>query len=617
MPLATGNKQKKKKKALKGDESVVDGYGDAVMPNQGGQPTSSARTKRGDDVVLSSNKKLKTKLHLPNSGADIGKLSPKSLNWSEIGISGRVPSGLAKKGDLKNDYKLILELVIGCLECGSGGHADDITQKRAFIINDLITKTKVNWAKHFFNSIFKHIGKPRQKFLYQGLYIGHVLKTMDIATDGKKYEERYWLYYLSRKGENRNSFVAEEEGSSNEVMDIALKKASKRKQVVSSSPSAEEQRDLEMVNLDEEEISAQGQLQKKKNRRISTPSTSGDVNPENSLENHPQDSPHPLDEETHQEQTGNHVENITEETQADLEAGAEDFLIFPENSSALEITFVETLQEDVAIPQPEEQIQAIAKEEEIMHSVQFQVQDILTITCEISNQAELEIRKCTEGDPHLEGKSEEHLEKLSKSTPPDTTEEEIRREPEVEAQRSLEEAGEDAQIASLEVAETLVAIFEQQNAEVVRDPISQEISNYKDGEAQEGSVKILKINEEDDEEGEEAESLPLQSFHSIPPSTQKDIRSALAVSSANQVVTQDYLKVLAENQKEVFRLLKEAYGTFIISSFCSGVEGLWLLERAVPDSYAKGKTSILQVLHGEVLAQPSLYRRKSRNIVTH
>ncbi|VFQ94899.1 unnamed protein product [Cuscuta campestris] len=35
-----------------------------------------------------------------------------------------------------------------------------------------------------------------------------------------------------------------------------------------------------------------------------------------------------------------------------------------------------------------------------------------------------------------------------------------------------------------------------------------------------------------------------------------DITSALAVSSANQVVTQDYLKVLADNQKKAFKLFK-------------------------------------------------------------
>ncbi|VFQ85029.1 unnamed protein product [Cuscuta campestris] len=42
---------------------------------------------------------------------------------------------------------------------------------------------------------------------------------------------------------------------------------------------------------------------------------------------------------------------------------------------------------------------------------------------------------------------------------------------------------------------------------------------------------------------------------------QMDIRSALAVSSANQVVTQDYLKVLADNQKEAFRLFRH-FGTY-------------------------------------------------------
>ncbi|VFQ77932.1 unnamed protein product [Cuscuta campestris] len=112
----------------------------------------------------------------------------------------------------------------------------------------------------------------------------------------KKYEERYWLYYLSSKGENTASSVAED-GSSNEVLAVTFKKASKRKRVVSSSPSAEEPQDLELVNLDEEEVSAQGQLQMKKKRRISTPSTSGNVNPENSLQNNPQDSPQQLDED--------------------------------------------------------------------------------------------------------------------------------------------------------------------------------------------------------------------------------------------------------------------------------------------------------------------------------
>ncbi|VFQ70848.1 unnamed protein product [Cuscuta campestris] len=89
-------------------------------------------TVGGTEVKLSQ-KKLGEKLHLPNSGVEIGRLPAKNLDWNIIGISGQVPSGPATKADLNNDYKLVLELVIACLECGSGGHADDITQERAFV----------------------------------------------------------------------------------------------------------------------------------------------------------------------------------------------------------------------------------------------------------------------------------------------------------------------------------------------------------------------------------------------------------------------------------------------------------------------------------------------------
>ncbi|VFQ89717.1 unnamed protein product [Cuscuta campestris] len=254
-------------------------------------------TVRGAKVKISQ-MKLKKKLHLPNSGIDIGKLSSKNLDWKTIEMSGQIPSGPAKKADLKNDYKLVLELVIACLECGSGGHADDITQERAFIINALITRTKVNWAKHFFNSVSKHLGKPKQKYLCQGLYLGHILESLGVAFEGKKYDARYWLYYLSTKGENRASSTTEDEGSSDNVLIVSLKKSSKRKQVVSSSPSAEEAHTLVVVNLDEEEeLSAQGELQKKKKkkRRISSPSTSGNANPDNLVQNEPNEEVSPKD----------------------------------------------------------------------------------------------------------------------------------------------------------------------------------------------------------------------------------------------------------------------------------------------------------------------------------
>ncbi|VFQ62763.1 unnamed protein product [Cuscuta campestris] len=238
----------------------------------------------------------------------------KNLDWNIIGISGQVPSGPAKKADLNNDYKLVLELVIACLECGSGGHADDITQERAFIINSLITKTKVNWVAHFFKSISKHLGKHNQKYLCQGLYIGHILEYMGAAVKGKKYEARYWLYYLSSKGENRASASATaEESSSDNVPLINFAKTAKRKHVVSPSPSVETPQNLALICLEEEEeVSDHGELQrkKKKKRKINSPSTSGNVNPDELKEKEPAEetsaqnrSPQQLKEEIPQVQS--------------------------------------------------------------------------------------------------------------------------------------------------------------------------------------------------------------------------------------------------------------------------------------------------------------------------
>ncbi|VFQ67084.1 unnamed protein product [Cuscuta campestris] len=563
----------------------------------------------GGTAVKISQKKMKKKLHLPNSGIDIGKLSSKNLDWNTIGISGQIPSALAKKVDLKNDYKLVLELIIACLECGSGGHADDITQEKAFIINALITKTKVNWATHFFNSISKHIGKPKQKFLCQGLYLGHILESMGIASEGKKYDARYWLYYLSFKGENRASSTAEDEGSSDNVLIVSLKKSSKRKQVASTSPSAEEPHTLAVVNLDEEEeVSAQGELQKKKKRRISSPSTSGNANPENSLYY-----------VWRAWKVGNSTDHLLEwDQQLKSEKIIKRCLGLPINYHCEQILDQQWVwqktNEDVLL-------------------------EHLSTSPAPEFETELEIPE----------KSSENLEKF---TPPETTTEEANEEPAVEAQRSLEEAAEGAQVARLEVIETPVSIFEQETEDVVRDSLSQEISNYKEAETEEESVKTLKVHEEDAEEREEAESLPLQLYQRVPSSNQvtnfhfhssststfpdemseswtrkvqglieeisqsinktleiisllsnsvrnsmiayasdfhlqlkeaieikqqiatvttsvqkqmsflqMDIRSALAVSSANQVVTQDYLKVIADNQKEAFKLFKH-FGTF-------------------------------------------------------
>ncbi|VFQ89221.1 unnamed protein product [Cuscuta campestris] len=539
----------------------------------------------GGIKVKLSQKKLGEKLRLPNSGVEVGKLPVKNLDWKVIGISGQIPSGPAKKADLNNDYKLILELVIACLECGSGGHADDITQERAFIINALITKTKVNWAAHFFNSISKHVGKPNQKYLCKGLYIGHVLESMGAAVKGRKYETRYWLYYLSSKGENRASASATaEESSSDNVPLILLAKTAKRKQVVSPSISIKAPQNLALACLEEEEeVSNHGELQRKKKRKINSPSTSGNVNPDELKEKEPAEeasvqnrSPQQLEEETpqvpslptssSQPQTddaenkfwqlyynwrawkvGNSEEQLmdwdqqlknekvinkclgipvnhncedilndfwvwqrdsedlhmeylvstpvsdyeaddedtavfkpvfakatedqvvfTVEAQNFLEAAAEGFQTFPETSPASEVVLTEAIQEKAASP-PQEQNKEATEEGEFQQLIQSQV-------LEISNQPELEI--------------------------PDKHSEEAK-----------------TQMAEVEVSQTPAAVFEEQNAHEERDSLSRDISNFALEKAEEESERTLKVIDEEDEQ-EDAQSLPMQLFQRTPSSHQ-------------------------------------------------------------------------------------------------
>ncbi|VFQ95910.1 unnamed protein product [Cuscuta campestris] len=511
----------------------------------------------GGTRVKLSQKKLGEKLRLPNSGVEVGKFPVKNLDWNIIGISGQAPSGPAKKADLNNDYKLVLELVIACLECGSGGHADDITQERAFIINSLITKTK-----------------------------------------GKKYEERYWLYYLYSKGENRaGTSATAEESSSDNVPLIHMTKTTKRKKVV--SPSIEAPQNLAPINLEEEEESSdQGELQRKKKRKINSP-TSGNVNPDELKEKEPAEetsaqnrSPQQFEEEIPQVQSlptssqpqtddadnqfwqlyydwkawkvGNSAEKLLNwdqqlknekiikkclgipvnhnceqilddywvwqrnsedlhleylantpvsdyvaddvdtavfkpvfskatEDQVALtsEATAEDFQTFPETSPALEtetspafqetshaseMVLTEVVQEK-ATPPSLEQNQETADEEEFQPLIQSQVLEILTT-------------------PSL----------------PETMEQAV------EAQRDSGEAAKEAQMAELEVSETQVAIFEEENTAEERDSFSRDISNFA-LETEGESERTLKVTVEEDVQ-EDAESLPMQLFQRTPSSHQ-------------------------------------------------------------------------------------------------
>ncbi|VFQ90792.1 unnamed protein product [Cuscuta campestris] len=523
----------------------------------------------GGTKVKLLQKKLGEKLHLPNSGVEIGRLPAKNLDWNIIGISGQTPSGPAKNTHLNNDYKLVLELVIAWLECGSGEHADDITQERAFIINALITKSKVNWAAHFFNSISKHLGKPNQKYLCQGLYIGHILESLGAASKGKKYEARYWLYYLSSKGENRaGPSTTAEESSSDNVLIMSLNKSVKRKQLVSPSPSAEAPQNLAPINLEEEEeFSDQGELQRKKKRKITSPSTSGYVNPDELKEKEPAEetsahnrSPQQLEEEIPQVQNsptssqpqvddaenqfwqlyydwrawkvGNSAEQLLNwDQQLKNEKIIKKCLGLPVNYCCEEILDVDRVwernyedlhlehlvtspisefevdDEDPAVYKPVFSKTTEDQEgsnEELQQLLHSEALEILTNPCEITNPTETEIPE----------KSAENLE-MSKT--PETNE--AQEEQAVEAQRSSAEAEKETQMAELEASKSPRAIFEGQNEAGERDSLSRDISNFTLGEAEEESERTLKINDEEDVQ-DDVEFLPMQLFQRTPSSHQ-------------------------------------------------------------------------------------------------
>ncbi|VFQ88807.1 unnamed protein product [Cuscuta campestris] len=594
-------------------------------------------------------KKLGEKLHLPNSGVEIGRLPAKNLDWNIIGISGQVPSGPAKKDDLNNDYKLVLELVIACLECGSGGHADDITQERAFIINALITKSK----------------------------------SMGSASEGKKYEARYWLYYLSSKGENRAgaSTTAEDEASSDNIPIISLKKIAKRKHVVSPSPSVEAPQNLALVNMEEEEeVTAQEEPQRKKKRKITSPSTSGNVNPDELKEKEPVEknsahsqSPQQLEEEVHQVHSlptsspqpqtddadnqfwqlyydwrawkvGNsaeqllgwdqqlknkkiikkclrlpvnhsyeqildddwvwqmnyedlHLEHLattpvaefevddedpsiykpifskatedqmilTSEAQADLEATAEDFPIFPETSPSFVTVLPEADQENAAST-PQEQNQE-ASEEEIQQPLKSQFLEIRTTPSQEEQAVEIQ-RNSTEAEKEVQ------MAALEAPETPVAVFEEQNEVPEnwtkkvqglIESALASQHASFRQEIEQMEARHNkLIEKSQERHSSDLKEIsksvhktleiislLSNSVSDTMKTYASDSYLQLKEVNKIREQIANV--SVSLQKQMSL---LQMNIRLAVAVSSANQVVTKDYLKVIIDNQKEAFRLLR-------------------------------------------------------------
>ncbi|VFQ69164.1 unnamed protein product [Cuscuta campestris] len=457
----------------------------------------------------------------------------------------------AKKANLNNDYKLVLELVIACLECGSGGHADDITQERAFIINALITKSK-----------------------------------------GKSMKPDIGYTTCRQKGENRAGASATlEESSSDNIPLINLTKTAKRKQVVSPSISIEAPQNLALINLEEEEeVSDHGELQRKKKRKINSPSTSGNVNPDELKEKEPVEetsaqnrSPQQLEEKIPQVQSlptsssqpqiddadnqfwqlyydwktwkiSNHTETEIPEKLAEI----------PEQS-----TFPETNEEEQAVEV--QRNSGEAEKETQMAELEQKGESERTLKVadeeDVQEDAESLHMQLFQRTPSSHQVTNFHFHSSSTPTFPDGVPEIWTKQVQglIESALTSQHASFRQEIEQMEARYTkLKEKSEEKHSTDLKEIsksvdktleiislLSETMSNTMEIYASDSQLQLKEINNVKEQIA--SVTVGLQKQMSL---LQMDIRSALAVASANQVVTKDYLKVIIDNQKEAYKLFR-------------------------------------------------------------
>ncbi|VFQ90035.1 unnamed protein product, partial [Cuscuta campestris] len=352
---------------------------------------------------------------------------------------------------------------------------------------------------------------------------------------------------------------------------IHMTKTTKRKKVV--SPSIEAPQNLAPINLEEEEESSdQGELQRKKKRKINSPSTSGNINPDELKEKEPAEetsahnrSPQQFEEEIPQDQSlptsyqhqtddadnqfwqlyydwkawkvGNSAEQLLNWDQQlknekiikkclgipvnhNCEQILDDYWVWQRNPEDLHLEYLantpvsdcEADDEDTAVFKP---VFSKATKDQVALTSEATAEDFQTFP-ETSPALETETSPAFQETSHASEKSAEIPEKSAEipeqSALPETMEQAV------EAQRNSEEAAKEAQMAELEVSETQVAIFEEENTAEERDSLSRDISNFvleREGE----SERTLKVTDEEDVQ-EDAESLPMQLFQRTPSSHQ-------------------------------------------------------------------------------------------------
>ncbi|VFQ68980.1 unnamed protein product [Cuscuta campestris] len=399
------------------------------------------------------------------------------------------------------------------------------------------------------------------------------ISTNEVILTGKRIRNIYEVIWsdvkeacLISKGENRaGTSATAEESSSDNIPLIHMTKTTKRKKVV--SPSIEAPQNLAPINLEEEEESSdQGELQRKKKRKINSPSTSGNINPDELKEKEPeqllnwdqqlknekiikkclgipvnhnceqilddywvwQRNPEDLhleylantpvlDCEADDEDTAVFKPVFSKATKDQValtsEATAEDFQTFPETSPALETETSPAFQET---SHASEMVLTEVVQEKATPPSQEQNQEIVDEE-EFQPLIQSQVLEILTTPCEISNSTETEIPEKSAEIPeqsalPETMEQAV------EAQKNSEEAAKEAQMAELEVSETQVAIFEKENTAEERDSLSRDISNFvleTEGE----SERTLKVTDEEDVQ-EDAESLPMQLFQRIPSSHQ-------------------------------------------------------------------------------------------------
>ncbi|VFQ77977.1 unnamed protein product [Cuscuta campestris] len=489
---------------LKFEEEVLEFYrnGEIKSAQSKKNPQSTfpviKSTVGGSKVKLSQNK-LGRKLCLPNSGVEVGKFPVKNLDWNIIGISGRTPSGPAKKADLNNDYKLILELVIACLECGSGDFEADDEDTAVY--------------KPVFSKATEDQMAPTSEEI---AVLETTAEDFPIFTETSPAFEMVLTETVQEKAasppQEQNQEATEEEEFQRLIQSQVL-------EILTTPCEISNQTQLEILEKSAE-IPEQSAIPEIMEKEVEVQRHSGKAEKESQMaEEEVSQTPIAIFEEPNEAEDSDSLSRYISNFALDEAEG--------ESERTLKITDEEDVQED-AESLPLQLFQRTSSPHQVTN-FHFHSSSTPTLPDEIPETWTKKVQGLIESalaSQHasfrqeielMEAKHTELIEKSEKKHSADLK----------EISKSVEK--------TLEI----ISLF------------SKTVSNTMEIYTSDSQLQFNEFNKV--KEQIENVTIGLQKQMSL---LQMDIRSALAIASANQVVTKDYLKVIIDNQKEAYKLFR-------------------------------------------------------------